>query len=452
MLSLREDILPRAITSELKNLLSDLPAVPFPRFKELLSEGLGKPADSVFSWISETPVGSASIAQTHRATTIEGDRVILKLVKPGIKKTLQRDSRLIGYLGFWLNIFIPQYQPKKVMAEFTDYTLREADLRLEADNAETFSANFKDMDDIRFPRIYRKYSSETVLCMEFFDGIRPDSPKAQELSERDRSHLLDSGAGAIIRMLYKDGFFHADLHPGNLLILEGRYCGFIDLGMVGRFHDSLRRTLLYYYYCLVIGDSENAARYLATVAEPAPGSDPEAFRRAVEDISRRWHRMANFDEFSLGQLIMESVSMGGKYNMYFPMEMVLMVKALVTFEGVGQILKPGFDVAELSKTHISKLFVGQFNPIALFKESLRGAPEVVDALVKAPLLVTKGLRYLEKASQQQPENPLSGVRGALFAGFCMLAGALLLAVRTEQWYLSAPFFILSLAIILKKPE
>ncbi len=452
VLSLREDILPRAITSELKNLLSDLPAVPFPRFKELLSEGLGKPADSVFSWISETPVGSASIAQTHRATTIEGDRVILKLVKPGIKKTLQRDSRLIGYLGFWLNIFIPQYQPKKVMAEFTDYTLREADLRLEADNAETFSANFKDMDDIRFPRIYRKYSSEKVLCMEFFDGIRPDSPKAQELSERDRSHLLDSGAGAIIRMLYKDGFFHADLHPGNLLILEGRYCGFIDLGMVGRFHDSLRRTLLYYYYCLVIGDSENAARYLATVAEPAPGSDPEAFRRAVEDISRRWARSANFNDFSLARLIMESVVLSGQYRMYFPVEMILMVKALVTFEGVGQILKPGFDVAELSKTHISKLFVGQFNPIALFKESLRGAPEVVDALVKAPLLVTKGLRYLEKASQQQPENPLSGMRGALFAGFCMLAGALLLAVRTEQWYLSAPFFILSLAIILKKPE
>ena len=452
VLSLREDILPRTITHELKNLLSQLPAVSYIRYRELLEEGLGKPVDSVFSWISETPVGSASIAQTHRATTVEGDKVILKVVKPGIKQTLQKDSKLIGHLGFFLDFFIPQYQPRKVMAEFTEYTLREADLRLEADNAETFSANFKDMEEIRFPRIYRKYSSESVLCMEFFDGLRPDSAAAQKLSERERSALLDSGAAAIIRMLYKDGFFHADLHPGNLLILEGKHCGFIDLGMVGRFQDSLRRTLLYYYYCLVIGDAENAARYLAAVAQPGKGSRPDAFRRAVEDISRRWHRMANFDEFSLGQLIMESVSMGGKYNMYFPMEMVLMVKALVTFEGVGQILIPGFDVAELSKAHISKLFVSQFNPIALFKESLRGAPEVVDALVKAPLLVTKGLRYLEDAAEKQPENPLSGVRGVLFAGFSMLAGALLLAVRGDEWQLSLPFFLISLALVLRRSD
>ena len=172
--------------------------------------------------------------------------------------------------------------------------------------------------------------------------------------------------------------------------------------------------MLYYYYCLVIGDAENAARYLATVAEPAKGGNPDGFRKAVEDISRRWARTANFDEFSLGQLIMESVTMGGKYKMYFPMEMVLMTKALVTFEGVGQILKPGFDVAAVSKKHITRLFVGQFNPLALIKESLRGAPEVVDALVKAPLLVTQGLRFLENATKQKTENPLSGLRGTLF--------------------------------------
>ena len=288
--------------------------------------------------------------------------------------------------------------------------------------------------------------------MEFFDGYRPDSEEAKKLKESERDHLLDQGAGAIIRMLYRDGFFHADLHPGNLIILEHTKCGFIDLGMIGRFDNDLRRTMLYYYYCLVIGDAENAARYLATVADPAKGGRPEAFRRAVEDISRRWHRNANFHDFSLGQLIMESVSLGGRYHMYFPMEMVLMVKALVTFEGVGQVLKPGFDVAALSKTHISKLFMGQFNPVSLFKESLRGAPEVVDALVNAPLLVTRGLRFLEKSIQKEPENPLSGIRGALFAGFCLMGGAMLLTFKTEQWFLSIPFFLLSFFLIMRRQK
>lgn len=158
--------------------------------------------------------------------------------------------------------------------------------------------------------------------------------------------------------------------------------------------------------------------------------------------------MANFDEFSLGQLIMESVSMGGRYRMYFPMEMVLMVKALVTFEGVGQILMPGFDVAEVSKKHISSLFMHQFNPIKLFKESLRGAPEVVDALVNAPLLITRGLKFLEKASQQPPDNPLSGIRGIIFSGFSLVAGSMILAFRGQDWELSLPFFGLTLITLL----
>lgn len=452
VLSLRADILPTSVTEELKNLLDRLPIVTFDRYKELLEEGLGRPVSAMFSHIDAVPIGSASIAQTHRATTVEGDKVILKLVKPGIKQTLQRDAKLISLLGTVLDILIPQYQPKKVLYEFTEYTLREVDLRLEANNAETFAANFKDTPEIRFPIIYRKYCCETVLTMEFFDGLKPDSEAAQALSLPEKEKLLEQGAMAIIRMLYRDGFFHADLHPGNLIILPGPEAGFIDLGMVGRFDDALRRTLLYYYYTLVIGDAENAARYLASVAQTGKGSQPEAFRRAVEDISRRWARSANFEDFSLAQLILESVSLGGKYRIYFPMEMVLMTKALVTFEGVGNILVPGFDVAALSKKHITKLFVSQFNPVGLVKESLRGAPEVVDALVKAPLLITQGLRFLEEATKSQPDNPLAGIRGTMFAGFSLIAGTLIVTFRPEVWELSLFFFAVSAFLVLRKGE
>jgi ubiquinone biosynthesis protein len=201
-----------------------------------------------------------------------------------------------------------------VIAEFVEYTRREVDLRREADNAETFAANFKDIPDIVFPRIYRQYSGRGVLCMEFLDGFKPSDPRTAELSEEERDRLVDLGAAAIIRMLFKDGFFHADLHPGNLLILRGRRgavcAGFIDLGMMGRFDGDLRRTLLYYYYTLVLGDAENAARYLGAVAQPGPGADPVGFRREVTEILLRWHRSASFREFSLAQLILQSVNQG----------------------------------------------------------------------------------------------------------------------------------------------
>jgi ubiquinone biosynthesis protein len=203
--------------------------------------------------------------------------------------------------------------------------------------------------------------------------------------------------------------------------------GFIDLGMVGRFESDLRRALLYYYYSLVTGDHESAARYLAAVAEPGRGGDPAGFRRDVSEISARWHRASSFDSFSLAQLVLESVTRGAQYRMYFPVELVLMVKALVTFEGVGHVLLPDFDVAEVSRRHIRRVFLDQFSPFRFVHEGLRGAPDLLDAAVKLPSLVTEGVRVLERSTRPAPENPLKGVRATLLAGFCLVAGSILMA-------------------------
>ncbi|MDH3404168.1 MAG: AarF/UbiB family protein [Acidobacteriota bacterium] len=410
---------------------------------------MGKPWPEAFSRIEERPLGSASIGQIHLATTIEGDDVILKMVKPGIREVLKRDVVLLRSLGLLLQLFLGRFQPRRVIREFCDYTLREVDLRLEADNAETFAANFKDEDDVVFPEIHRRYTTQNLVVMEYFDGIQPGEEARTRLTEEERDRVIDVGAGAIIRMLYRDGFFHADLHPGNLIILPGPKAGFIDLGMVGRFDDELRRTLLYYYYCLVMGDAENAARYLTALAEPGPGSDKKGFTRAVEEISRRWHRAANFEDFSIGQLILESVGKGGQYRMYFPVEMVLMVKAIVTFEGVGHLLKPGFDVAGVSRAHVNRLFLRQFSPFRLAKEGLRGAPELVDALVKAPMLVTEGLRVLEQTTRRPAENPFTGIRGTVFSGFCLVAGAILAAANGPV-LLWVGLFALGLVLALRR--
>ncbi|MBV8199592.1 MAG: AarF/ABC1/UbiB kinase family protein, partial [Acidobacteria bacterium] len=320
VLALRQDLLPQPITDELKNLLDRLPVVPFPRYLGLIVKDTRRPIAEMYSWVDPQPTGSASIAQIHRATTLAGDSVIIKVVKPGIRETLARDAILLKLLGSALQKLLPRYQPQRVIAEFVEYTRREVDLRREADNAETFAANFHDLQGVHFPRIYREHSSQGVLCMEFLAGFKPNSPQALALPEEDRDTLVDLGAASIIRMLFKDGFFHADLHPGNLLILPGPQLGFIDLGMVGRFDQRLRRTLLNYYYSLVMGDPEGAARYLANVAGPGPGGDPVGFRREVVEILQRWNRAANFRDFSLAQLILHSVNLGAQHAMYFPVE------------------------------------------------------------------------------------------------------------------------------------
>ncbi len=445
ILSLREDILPRPVTDELKKLLSRLPAVPFEAVVDIIETDLRRPALEAFLDIDATPLGSASIGQTHRAATHDGDDVVIKVVKPGIRILLHRDARLLRGLGAVLQAILPRYQPRQLIDEFVHYTLRELDLSREADNAETFAANFKDLADVHFPAIHRELSGPNVLTMEYFDGLQPDSDAARALPVEQRERLVDLGAASIIRMLYQDGFFHADLHPGNLLILEGPSVGFIDLGMVGRLDDELRRTMLYYFFALVTGDAESAARYLAASARAGSSADPMGFRREVAEISRRWHRSATFENYSLGQLILESVQQGAQFGMYFPVELVLMVKALVTFEGVGHVLLPGFDVAEVSKKHVRRIFIAQFSPLRLLQEGLRGAPDVLDAFVKMPLLMTEGLRVLEKSARRHPENPLAGVRGSIVAGFCLVSGSIVLATQ-GPWPVWSMLF--GLAIVL----
>jgi ubiquinone biosynthesis protein len=449
VLALRQDILPAAITDELKNLLDRLPVVPFDRYLRLIEEDLHRPVSEMYSWVDPIPTGSASIAQIHRATTREGDSVIIKVVKPGIRETLTRDAILLRILGRALQTFIPRYRPRQLIREFVEYTRREVDLRREADNAETFTANFHDLPGVVFPRIYRQYSASRVLCMEFLSGHKPGAPETQSLTDEERDLLVDLGAASIIRMLFRDGFFHADLHPGNLIILPGPRLGFIDLGMVGRFDNDLRRTFLYYYYTLVMGDAEGAARYLTAIAQPGPGADTHGFRREVTEILLRWNRSSSFRDFSLAQLILRSVNLGAQHRLYFPVEMVLMVKALVTFEGVGQILKPGLDVAALSQAHASAIFRDQFSPQYLFKQILRAGPDVLEAIAKAPSLVTEGLRLLEQATHRSTGNPLVGLRGTLFGGFCMVAGAIL-AGANGPWPVWAVLFAVGIGAALHR--
>jgi len=325
ILSLREDLLPRSITDELKHLLDKLPAVSYERLKELIVESLHRPLNTMFVWIDPIPLGSASLAQTHRARLVTKEKVVIKVLKPGVRKLVETDTRLLRFFGTILQFFIGRYQPKRLINEFSSYTLREVDLRFEADNAETFAANFKNEPNIRFPKIYHQYSSKDVLCMEYFKGVKPDVHIHKKLSEKQREKVIELGVRAITEMIFRDGFFHADLHPGNIVIFSDGRVGFIDLGMVGQFYRDMRKRMFYYFFSLIMGDVSSAARYLSSLAIPAKGTDIDGFRRAVANLYSRWLTTPNFYEFSLGQVILQSILMAGQFRIEYPAEILLMI-------------------------------------------------------------------------------------------------------------------------------
>ena len=451
VLSLRRDILPESVTGELQNLLSRLPEVPFEAIQSIIEEDLGRPLEEMFSEVDVTPLASASIAQTHRAETVAGDRVVLKVVKPGIPELLNRDAALLRLFGWVLQFLIPQYQPQRMVDEFCEFTLREIEMQLEAENTETFTENFKDMPEIVFPRVHRRYTGPRVLCEEFLEGTSPDSVDVVDMSDGERQALIDLGTAAIIRMLYEDGFFHADLHPGNMMVLPGPAIGFIDLGTVGRLDPDLRYHLLYTYYGMVTGDFDSSARHLAEVAHTDERSDVPGFRRSMKELCRKWRRASNFQEISLALLMLESLQLGARFHMYFPVEMVLMVKALITLEGVGYLLDPDFDVADVSQRHVYRAFRNQLSPIRLLREGVRGAPEIMEAVVRLPLLVSESLRILEQKTRKPPQKPLAGLRGTIFGGFSLVSGAILVAFG-GPWYLWAPLMSLGFLVAMRRGE
>ncbi|MCP4123655.1 MAG: AarF/ABC1/UbiB kinase family protein [Bacteroidetes bacterium] len=434
ILSLREDLLPQSVTDELKKLLDNLPAMPFDRFKDLVEENLEMPWNRVFAKIQEVPLGSASVAQVHAAILNNGDEVVIKLLKPGTRAFIETDSKIIMAIGSLLEFFIPRIQPKAMLTEFCDYTIREVDFRLEANNALEFQKNFAKYDTVKFPKVYKEHSNSDMLVMEYIKGMKPDEKAAIVLTEEQKSKVVDIGAFAIIKMMYNDGFFHADLHPGNLLIINEEKCAFIDLGMVGRFSEATRKNMLYYYNALVLGNAEAAARYLSLVAKPGRKADVVGFRKQFVHVANGWLRNPNFSEFSIGKLIMKSTKLGAKYGMYFPIEMVLMVKAMITFEGVGNVIKPDMNIAEVSKKHIRRHLIREVKPRELLKTSLQNAPEFIDTLTRGPGLFVELFNRMEQELTEKKPSRMEGMKGIVLGGFCLLGACVLFGLGVQPFY------------------
>lgn len=445
IMSLRSDILPGHITDELKKLLDDLPAMSYEDFVREVERHLEQRWSSVFARIAEFPEGSASIAQAHAATLNNGDDVIIKLLKPGTRELILMDSRILRGISGILEFLVPVLQPKAMIGEFCGYTEKETDFQLEALNAIEFANNFTGVPEIVFPKIYRDLSNSNVLVMEFIDGLKPDAQTATILSEEQKNGVVDNGALAIIKMMFEDGFFHADLHPGNLRILSDNRCAFIDLGMAGRFTEATRKNMLYYYNALVLGRPEAAARYLSFVARPGRRGDIQGFRTEFARVATGWIKEPNFNQYSMAKLILESTRLGAKYQLYFPIELILMVKALVTFEGVGHVIQPNLNVAQISRKHMRRMLIREVKPTDFLKSTLQNAPELMDTLSRGPVLLVELFNRME----QEMNHPLSkgapGIASAILSGFALVGACVVYGMGGQP---IAYLLLLLLALVL----
>lgn len=448
ILSTRPDLLAPDLITEMKKLQDRVPPVPFIELKEEVEAELGAPIEQMFVHFDETPLASASIAQVHRARllrrTADGDElfeVVVKIQRPKVKFTVERDLELLYLLARVIEQRIPEarrYTPVALVTEFERAMTAELDFIEEADHADRFRRAFEGRADASFPKVYREASARKVLTLEFLDGKKPQEAVA---AGHSGERIAKTALGVLFKQIFEDGFFHADPHPGNLLILgspEAPVLGMIDLGLVGRLSPQIRDKTVDLMVAAVRQDAQGVADALFSL-----GTQTRRVNRADydADVTRRAEKYLGkpLKEISMSALIRDLVTGAVSYGLEIPPEFLMLGRTLMTVEGVGKELYPELDVFSECRPYFSQLILRRFSPERLGNDALRTLSRLGGTAGGLPAKVDEVLDDLRRGAlsfrSHDPALPavadLLGRR--LFSGLTVAAliggGSLLVALR-----------------------
>ncbi len=449
IISTRSDLIPPDVIAELKKLQDDVPPISFAEVRGVVEEELGGTLDTLYASFDERPLACASIAQVHRARLApepgaEPIEVVVKVQRPRIGPTIERDLDLLYLLARVIERAVPEsrvYSPVALVGEFDRAIKAELDFILEADNAELFTANFASNSIVRFPRVHRAASSKRVLSLEFFDGLKIDRAVASGASGET---LAKNALAVIAQMIFEDGFFHGDPHPGNILVLgptDAPVLGFLDLGLVGRLSPELRDKAVDLMIAVVRQDVDALAEALLAMGRARGPVDMAAFKGEVRTLGAKYLGRP-IKEIQLAALVRDLVQGAVKYDIEMPSELAMVGKALMTIEGISKEIYPELDVIAELRPYFLRLLMRRYHPERVGRELLRG---VADLSVAARTLPTQLHHILDDMRSGRleirtidPSLPAAADRlgrriyASLTVGAFTLAGAGLLAAGRHE--------------------
>ena len=374
MLSTREDLLPPTWTTELAQLHSHVPPVPFDDLLPQIEQVLGRSPFEVFGNLEREPYAAGSIAQVHRAKLASGTPVILKIRRPGIEAKIDADLRILEHVAHLVEHEIPEvrrYRPVQIVGQLRGSLERELDLAVEARNTERFARNFADDLDILVPRVYWEWTSSAMNVQEHIEGIRGNDLAAIDNAGLDRKALAARGADAVLKMILVDGFFHADPHPGNVMYLPGNRIALIDFGMVGRLSPVRRRQIV----DLLAGFARHDEEMMLEVLLDWRGDDFMDEARLATDLGEFAFDYADMQlkDLKIGVLLRRVAAILREHSIVLPVDLTLMFKALISLEGLGRQYDPEFRLIERARPFLDSALRERYQPA----EAARRAQETL---------------------------------------------------------------------------
>jgi len=368
-LSCHPDIFPQSIIQELEKLQEKVEPFPSAQAERIIARTLKRPVKDAFPEFEAVPFAAASLSQVHHARLASGEKVAVKVQRPDLEETIRGDLNLMHLLARLLEEHVPMLRRldlPRLVDEFERSINKEIDFRLEADNYERFRKNFAGDPGVYFPRVYRECSGRDVLTLEYIHGAKIDSLLRSDTTH-DRRLVADRGVKGVYKQIFEDGFFHADPHKGNLIIMKEDVVCFIDVGMVGVLAPEARNLV----DRLLIGVAHRDVPALVSVIwneDMIPGdTDLKEFQEDIDDLFDRYYGV-DLGNIDLTAGLTQFMRLIQKHQVRMPSDFILLIRCLIILEGIGRQLEPEFNFVQSLAPYAQKALRKEFKPTQIVED------------------------------------------------------------------------------------
>lgn len=394
ILATRSDLLDSSWTDELDRLHSQATTLAWSELAPQITADLGGDPHHLFAEFDQAPLAAASMAQIYRARLHSGEAVVIKVLRPGLAKTIHADLRLLAYLAETVEQQSPalaRYRPRQMVRALATALNHELDLTHEGNNCERVAQQFAQQPEVVIPKIYWQWSSKRLLVQEFLPGIAPENPQQLATAGFDGPLLAQRGAQAFMKMVLEHRLYHADPHPGNLMALADNRVGFIDFGMVGQLSERRRNQLLLLLQAIAERESGGIVNTLIAWSD----SDPLDLLD-LELAAQNFLDKQASATLTLGKALTDLLVMAREHQLALPPDLVLLFKALITADGVLHRLDPNFDIIATLKPMLQQVMLQRYTPEAVRRRMLALGGEALDAGEELPQTLRLLMRRLKR--------------------------------------------------------
>ena len=428
VLSTRSDLLPEEFIRELKKLQSDVAPMPTETALGIVESELGRPIGDVFTAFEEAPDAAASLAQVHRATLSGGQVVAVKIQRPGIAGLIEADLEIMHSLASLMERYIDEARLMNavgIVAEFAVKLRKELDFRLEANNLRRAAHNFAGDDTIHVPEVFRELSTRRLLVMEYMDGINVSDTRRLAVEGYDLTLIARRGVDIALKSTFEHGFFHADPHPGNIIILPGNVICLLDYGMMGVIAAQQRDSMAKLASGIVNRDEKGMARSLEGLVEAQASVNMARLEADMSDLAQQYDYLP-LSDIRFGTLLNQVMGILVSHNLRLQTHLVWLFKAVATIEDVAHSLDADFDMIECARPYARRALRRRVNPFRQAHEFYLPTLELMDLAKELPYAARDIVRQVKEGRLrfQYEHVGLEPMRRTLHSGANRLALAI----------------------------